>query len=205
MNAGETKTAFLAIADAVVAAEPRLTDADRAIGDGDHGIGMKRGFQAVTEKLAAKDPERPADVLKDCGMAILSKTGGAAGAVFGTFFRAGGAALGEAETIDAAGFKRLLTAGRDAVMKRGGAAEGDKTMLDALAEAIRAAEPEESLPAALDRAAAGAARGAEATRAMVARFGKAKTLGERALGHPDPGALTMALVLEAWRDSQASA
>ncbi len=201
MNAGETKAAFLAIAEAVIAAEPKLTDADRAIGDGDHGIGMKRGFQAVQEKLAASDPATPAAVLKDCGMAILSKTGGAAGAVFGTFFRAGGAALGEVEDLDAAGFTSFLVAGRDAVMKRGGAAEGDKTMLDALAEAIRQSENAADLDDALAQAAAGAARGAEATKAMVARFGKAKALGERALGHPDPGALTLALILEAWRDS----
>jgi len=203
MNASETKEALLAIAEAVIAAEPELTDADRAIGDGDHGIGMKRGFLAVAEKLMAADPASPSAALKDCGMAIMAKTGGAAGAVFGTFFRAGAEAVKERQELTGTDLRAFLAAGQEAVMKRGGAAEGDKTMLDALAEAGRSVGAED-LPTALAQAAEGARRGAEATRAMTARFGKAKTLGQRAVGHPDPGALTMATILEAWRDSISS-
>ncbi len=198
MNAEDTKAAMLAVAEAMIAAEPLLTDADRAIGDGDHGVGMRRGFLAVKEKLEAETPATPGAVMKATGMALLSKTGGAAGAVFGSFFRAGGQALGESEAIDAGGFSNFLTAGRDAVMKRGGASEGDKTMLDALAPAIASAEGSDDLAAALAAAATGAENGVEVTKAMVARFGKAKTLGERALGHPDPGALSLALILRAW-------
>lgn len=192
---------MLAVAGAVIAAEPLLTDADRAIGDGDHGIGMRRGFLGVQEKLKAETPETPGAVLKATGMALLSKTGGAAGAVFGSFFRAGGQALGDAEKIDAEGFRAFLAAGRDTVMKRGGAAEGDKTMLDALAGALSACAEAQDLRGALEAAAEGASRGAEATKTMVARFGKAKTLGERAIGHPDPGALSLAIMLQAWHES----
>ncbi len=198
MNADETRKAMIAVAEAVIAAEPLLTDADRAIGDGDHGIGMRRGFLAVKEKLEGETPETPGEVLKTTGMALLSKTGGAAGAVFGSFFRSGGLALADAKEIDAEGFRNFLTAGRDAVMKRGGASEGDKTMLDALAPALSACSTATSLADGLECAAAGAKEGADATKAMVARFGKAKTLGERALGHPDPGALTFGIILEAW-------
>lgn len=203
MDAQATRAALLAAAEAVIAAEPELTDADRAIGDGDHGIGMRRGFLAVKEKLSAGTQETPGAVLKDSGTALLAKTGGAAGAVFGSFFRAGGQALGEAKVLDAEGFRSFLAAGRDAVMKRGGAAEGDKTMLDPLAHALRATEGAPDLKAALTAAAAGAREGCEATKGMCARFGKAKALGERALGHPDPGALSLTLILEAWRDFQA--
>lgn len=198
MNAEETRQAMLAAAKAVIAAEPILTDADRAIGDGDHGIGMRRGFLAVQEKLEGEIAATPGAVLKATGMALLSKTGGAAGAVFGSFFRAGGVALGNAEELDAAGFRAFLTAGRDAVMKRGGAAEGDKTMLDALGPALSACTDARDLKSALEAAANGAEQGVEATKTMVARFGKAKTLGERAIGHPDPGAISLSLVLRAW-------
>ncbi len=197
MNAEETKAALLAVADAVIAAEPILTDADRAIGDGDHGIGMRRGFLAVKEKLEAERPATPGAVMKITGMVLLSKTGGAAGAVFGSFFRAGGLALGDPETLDAAGFRAFLTGGRDAVMKRGGAAEGDKTMLDPLAYALRAGCESTNLADALTAAAAGAKEGVEATKGMVAGFGKAKALGKRSLGHPDPGAVSLAIILEA--------
>ncbi len=203
MNAEETRLAMLAAAEAVIAAEPILTDADRAIGDGDHGIGMRRGFLGVQEKLAGETFVSPGAVLKATGMALLSKTGGAAGAVFGSFFRAGGQALGEAAELDAEDFRTFLTAGREAVMKRGGAAEGDKTMLDALGPAISASAEAGDLRSALKAAAEGAEQGVEATKTMVARFGKAKTLGERAVGHPDPGAISLSLVLRAWRDAMA--
>jgi phosphoenolpyruvate---glycerone phosphotransferase subunit DhaL len=177
-----------------------LTAADQAIGDGDHGVAMRRGFAAALELLQTRDAESVEAMFKSVGSAVLSKAGGAAGAVFGTLFRSGAAAL-TGRDLDAATFASFLEQGVEGVQKRGGARPGQKTMLDALtpaAEAARKAEAE-GLLAAIRAAAEAAAQGVERTKAMVATTGKAKTLGERSLGHPDPGAVSVSLILEAMR------
>lgn len=134
------------------------------------------------------------------GMAIMATAGGASGAVFGTFFRAGAGGLeGCPGPLDGEGLAAFLEEALVAVMRRGGASEGQKTMLDALGPAARAARASaaEGLAAALE-AAAGAV---EASRDMVAATGKARALGERGLGHPDPGAISVSVLLDAMRDS----
>jgi dihydroxyacetone kinase-like protein len=178
-----------------------LTTVDQAIGDGDHGIGMRRGFAAVLEQLQAQ-PETVEAAFKVAGTAIMSKAGGAAGAVFGTLFRSGSAALAGRNSLDAEALAAFLQQGLEAVEKRGGSQPGAKTMLDALAPAATAAgkAAAEGLPAAARAAAAAAAEGVEATKSMIATTGKARALGERSLGHPDPGAVSMSLILEAMRD-----
>ena len=201
LDAAATARMLDAAAVAIIANVEVLTAADQAVGDGDHGIGMRRGFEAARAKLAAEPPATVEAACRAVGTAVMGATGGAAGAVFGTLFRSGGAALAGRETLDAAGFATLLQTGLEAVMKRGGVGAGQKTMIDALMPAAAAAAKAADGPLAAATAAAAAARqGVEATRGMIATTGKARTLGERSLGHPDPGAISMALILEAMRD-----
>jgi dihydroxyacetone kinase-like protein len=188
-----------AVARAVIDRVDMLTDADLAIGDGDHGIGMRRGFEAVLSAL--HDGATGIDAaFRATGMAIMANTGGAAGAVFGTVFTSGAKALVGADRLDADGFRRFLAAAQDGVAKRGGVTEGQKTMLDALAHAARACGDATSLTTCLTAASQGAEAGVEATKSMVATTGKARSLGERSLGHPDPGAISVAIILTAMRD-----
>lgn len=195
----ETVAMLRAVAGAVIANVDVLTDADLAIGDGDHGIGMRRGFEAV---LAALDSE-PASIdaaFRATGMAIMGATGGAAGAVFGTLFTSGARAFAGAPAITPDNFRHFLAEAASAIARRGNVAEGAKTMFDALARAARAAETGTDLATTLSAAATGAEAGLEATKSMVATTGKARSLGERSLGHPDPGAISVTLILAAMRD-----
>jgi phosphoenolpyruvate---glycerone phosphotransferase subunit DhaL len=202
LTLGETTGMFEHVATYVEDNVDLLTQADRAIGDGDHGIGMARGFAAVRAKLGATPPATTGELVRTVGMAIMSNTGGAAGAIFGTFFRGGAKNMGSGTIFDAGALALLLNDGLAAVQERGHAVVGDKTMVDALAPA--AARALEAGGAPLDQALAAAAEaardGMEATKGMVAATGKAKTLGERSLGHADPGALSMYLILRAMAD-----
>jgi dihydroxyacetone kinase-like protein len=188
-----------AAADAVLAEVEALTRADQAIGDGDHGIGMERGWTAVKAALAAGGTGTIPATLEGAGKALMLKVGGSSGAIFGTLFIAGSKALGERgeASLDAEGFARFLEAGLEGVQKRGNARVGDKTLVDALAPAAEAARARcgGPLDACLRAAAEAAWEGMERTRDMVATLGRAKTLGERSRGHADPGALSMALML----------
>jgi dihydroxyacetone kinase-like protein len=197
-----TRDMLVAVAERMIACTDLLTAADQAIGDGDHGIGMRRGFTAVVEQLQGPPAATLEALVKSAGTTIMARTGGAAGAVFGTFFTAGSTAFADCDAIDGTRFARFLALGLAGVEKRGGAKAGQKTMIDALAPAVSAAaaHPQRSLPDTINAAAAAAAAGAEATRTMVATTGKARALGERSLGHPDPGALSLSLILAAMRD-----
>ena len=199
LNMAATKAMFLHMAGKIVAAKEILTKADQAIGDGDHGVGMARGFEAVEEKLANQEFASLEQLLKTTGMTLMSSIGGAAGAIFGTFFRAGSKSLAECTSFDADALAKMLEDGLVAVQKRGGANPGDKTMIDALAPAAEAAAANRgrSLNEAVNAAAKAARDGMEKTRGMTASTGKAKTLGERSLGHPDPGAISMTLIIDA--------
>ncbi len=202
LTPAEARDMLAGVARHIVASVDMLTEIDQAIGDGDHGIGMRRGFAAVEEAMAVSDLQSVAKVFKDAGTAIMAKTGGAAGAVFGTLFRAGSAAFDGRDGMDAVGFAGFLAQGLDAVEKRGGARPGQKTMIDALAPAAVAAADAapRGLGEAVRNAAAAARGGVEATKDMIATTGKARTLGERSLGHVDPGAVSFTLILESMRD-----
>lgn len=199
LGATDAVAMLQAVARAVIDRVDVLTDADLAIGDGDHGIGMRRGFEAALVALDA-GPATIDAAFRSAGMAIMAHTGGAAGAVFGTLFTSGAKAFAGAEQVDADGMRRFLAAAQEGVAKRGGVTEGQKTMLDALAQAARACGDTASLAACLAAAAQGAEAGVEATKAMIATTGKARSLGERSLGHPDPGAISVAIILSAMRD-----
>jgi dihydroxyacetone kinase-like protein len=188
------KIRLIAACQAVIDNQDRLTKADQAIGDGDHGVGMTRGFKAAREALETKPSATLGDLFKNAGMAVMMKSGGASGAVFGTFLTGMGKAVGTGE-LDASGFAAALRQGLADVQARGRAKPGDKTMIDALVPAIDAAASAGDIEEAIRAAAGAALTGVEATKTMVATTGKAKALGERSIGHPDPGAITLSILL----------
>ncbi len=186
-------------ASVIAARQGYLSDLDAAIGDGDHGANLARGFNAVIAKLGA--PADPAALFKAVGMTLIGTVGGASGPLYGSFFiEAGKAAQGSA-MLDAPAWARVLAAGVAGVVARGKAQPGDKTMIDALTPAVAALDGAVSLPAALAASAQAAQDGAEATVPMVARKGRASYLGERSAGHLDPGATSSAMILAALADA----
>jgi phosphoenolpyruvate---glycerone phosphotransferase subunit DhaL len=176
-----------------------LTDLDAAIGDADHGINMARGMTAV---IAALDESAPADVAALCkqvGMTLVKSVGGASGPLYGTFFLRMASALGPVDAVDAQGFANALRAGVDGVVQRGHAEAEDKTMVDALAPALDALDAAlasgSGIAAALHDATVAAEKGRDATQAMVARKGRASYLGQRSVGHLDPGATSAVMLI----------
>ncbi|MFS0730537.1 dihydroxyacetone kinase subunit DhaL [Curtobacterium sp. 1P10AnD] len=182
-----------------------LVTLDREIGDGDHGENLDRGFRAVVEAIDAGSFDTPGSVFKTVATKLISTVGGAAGPLFGTAYLKAAQAAGDAETLDASALVAVLTAARDGIVSRGKAEVGDKTMVDAWTPAVDAAAsaagdgatPEQVLAAAAEAA----ATGAESTDALVARKGRASYLGERAVGHRDPGAQSTVYLLRAAVDA----
>lgn len=185
-----------------------LSGLDRAIGDGDHGENLDRGFRAVIAKLDDATPDTPGAVLKLVATTLISTVGGASGPLLGTAYLKGAQAAGDASELDATAVVALLSAARDGVVARGKAEPGDKTMVDAWDPAVAAAqqalEAGADATAVLHAAADAAASGAEATDPLVARKGRASYLGERAIGHRDPGAQSSAYQLRAAADAAES-
>ncbi len=198
----EVKAMLLLACDNIIAAEPELSLADRNLGDGDHGLGMQRGMTAAIEKLNAAPVESVDKAFSTVGMAMMSSMGGASGAIFGTFFRNGGKALIGKETFDAAGLADFLQAGVDGVKQRGGASVGDKTVVDSMEPAaIKAKEVStQPLSEAIVAVSAAADAGLEASKSMVAKFGRAKTLGEACIGFPDAGAMSVTIIIKSMKD-----
>jgi dihydroxyacetone kinase-like protein len=178
-----------------------LTHLDAAIGDADHGVNLRRGFQAAVAMLDEAGPGTPGAVLATVGRALISKTGGAAGPLYGTAFRQAAKTLGEDADVSAVQLGAALHAALDGVQQLGAAREGDKTMVDALAAAVSAYEAVMDTGGDLTegtRAAADAAeRGLRATVGMQARKGRASYLGARTIGHEDPGAASTVLIMRA--------
>lgn len=202
LSKDEVKAMLILACERIIAAEPMLSEADRNLGDGDHGLGMQRGMTAAKEKLEAAEVESIEKAFSSVGMSMMSSMGGASGAIFGTFFRNGGKALAGKDALDAAGLAAFFRAGVDGVKQRGGAAVGDKTVVDAMEPA--AAKAEEligaSLADAISAIADAAEAGKEASKALVAKFGRAKTLGEACIGFPDAGAVSVTVITGAMRD-----
>jgi len=204
-----TITAWLeGTADAVHRERDRLTQLDAAIGDGDHGTNLDRGFGAVRETLAAQEPGTPpGKLLIAAGKTLVAKVGGASGPLWGSALRRAGRALGDEPAVDGHRLADALDAALAGVVELGAAAPGDATMVDALTPA--AARLRERLDAGDDLAAAVAAAadaadaGARATIPLQARKGRASYLGERSVGHQDPGAASVVLVLRALADAVA--
>jgi phosphoenolpyruvate---glycerone phosphotransferase subunit DhaL len=199
-STADVAAAVRAIAAVVAAHRDELVDLDRAIGDGDHGENLKRGFDFVVSTLDESEVDSPAAVLKLVAKTLISKVGGASGPLFGTAFLRAATGL---EEVDGASVAAALRAALDGVVARGKAEVGDKTMVDALRPAVEAAEAvqDRSVAEVLAAAAAAAETGAESTIPLVARKGRASYLGERSAGHRDPGARSTALLLRSLADS----
>lgn len=199
MTGDDVKTMFLAMADAMDAARDELCKLDGVIGDADHGVAMSGGFGAVRTALADLDAPTPTEVFNTSAKAFLNAVGASSGPLYATAFMRAGAAFKGKDALTDEDAPQLVAAMAEGIAHRGKAERGDKTMLDAWGPAADAAEASAGQPvAAVMRSAAEAARsGAEATSDMQAKLGRAARLGERSLGHPDPGATSAAMLLDA--------
>ena len=194
----EAQEMFIYVSNKIIESKDILTQADKAIGDGDHGIGIARGFEAVGQKLKTQSFTSIGELFKSIGMTLMTSIGGAAGAVFGTLFRGAGKNTGDQAELDSQTLTLALQDGLQAVKDRGKAKPGDKTMVDALEPAaVKSAELNAApLDEALMEISEAARQGMEKTKEMVATLGKAKPLGERSLGHADPGSVSTYLILK---------
>jgi dihydroxyacetone kinase-like protein len=178
-----------------------LSDLDAAIGDADHGINMERGMTAVLGSLDETTPADASALCKQVGMTLVKSVGGASGPLYGTFFLRMASPLGATDDVSATDFAAALRAGVEGVVQRGRAESGDKTMYDALAPALDALDAALASGADLSKALADAAtasqNGRDATESMIARKGRASYLGQRSVGHQDPGATSSAMLITA--------
>ena len=177
-----------------------LTELDNEIADGDHGINLARGFAAVEEKLPSLAGKDIGTILKTAGMQLVSKVGGASGALYGTFFMKAGMAAKGLDTLDGAALVKVLGACVEGIKSRGKATTGEKTMLDAWVPALEALDAGltsgQSLADALGDAVGAAEEGVEYTKTIIATKGRASYIGERSLGHQDPGATSTLYMLQ---------
>ena len=190
-------------ATAAVLAENKsyLTDLDSAIGDADHGTNMDRGFTKVMEKLPTVADKDIGNILKTVGMTLISSVGGASGPLYGTFYMRGGMAADAKEELDGDDLINVLQGAVDGIIQRGRAQPGDKTMVDALLPAraalMAAVADGQDIRAGVQAAVAAAEQGMKDTIPLQARKGRASYLGERSIGHQDPGATSSYLILNA--------
>ena len=191
------------IGDSIIANKDFLTELDREIGDSDHGINMARGFTAVLEKVD-KDSSDIGATLKKAGMTLLSTVGGASGPLYGTAYMEAGKILAGKSELTTEDMKAVFSAAIAGIQKRGKAVRGEKTMLDAIIPASEEYSAKisegKNIVEALDSACEAARNGIEYTKTIVATKGRASYLGERSIGHQDPGATSATLMLEAVRD-----
>lgn len=178
-----------------------LTQLDSPIGDADHGINMDRGFRKVMEKLPGVADKDIGNILKTTGMTLISSVGGAAGPLYGTFYMRAGMAVTSKEELNGEDLVTLLQAGVDGVVQRGRAQPGDKTMFDSLSPAVKVLQDNlndgNDTVEAVRQAVAAAEKGMKDTIPLQAKKGRASYLGERSIGHQDPGATSSYLILNA--------
>lgn len=203
LNAEDTRNMLLYIADKIIANKPYLTEVDSAIGDGDHGIGMAGGMQKAKRKLMKmKGEENVYKLFETAGHAMLMSMGGASGVIFGSLYLAGAKDQEAKSVISAKDLADMEKKSLSAIQERGGAQVGDKTMVDALSPAVSAMESRyaDGLLEMLKAAEEGARQGVENTKKYVAKFGRAKSLLERAVGHQDAGATSVYLIFQGMRE-----
>lgn len=204
----EMRQVLLAMADAIISSETVLNTLDAAVGDGDHGIIMRLGFEAIRNRLARLDASAGFHQLfAESGKAFIGATGGAMGIIFGKSLLSVGTSLCDAKEFATPELKMMLAAMEKAISQTGKAKPGDKTILDGVHAAREAAElserANEALGEALKSAAAAAEAAAQNTADMVCKAGRASRLGERTLGHPDPGAVSFAIIMRSFQESVA--
>jgi phosphoenolpyruvate---glycerone phosphotransferase subunit DhaL len=182
-----------------------LTQLDADIGDADHGINMTRGFTKVLEKLPTVADKDIGNILKTTGMTLISSVGGASGPLYGTFFMRSGMAMASKEELDGEDLYKMLKSGVEGIVQRGRPILEDKTMYDAWAPALDnmrvALDEGKDIHEVMVTAVAGAKQGMENTIPLQARKGRASYLGERSIGHQDPGATSSYLMLKALLDT----
>lgn len=203
LNAADVRNMLIYIADKIIAKKPYLTEIDSAIGDGDHGIGMAGGMQKVKRKLLEmKAEENVYALFEAAGKAMLLSMGGASGVIFGSLYLAGAKGMEPKSVLTAEDVSEMEKKSLEAIKARGKAEPGDKTMVDALAPAVEAMEQGSSISLLemLKAAEAAAAQGVEDTKKYQAKFGRAKSLMERAIGYQDAGATSVWLILQGMRE-----
>lgn len=193
------------ISDKIIAEKDYLTELDRPIGDNDHGINMAKGFTEVKNKLPAAAGQDLGSLFKSLGMTLVSTVGGSSGPLYGTAFMKMGMSLAGKNQIEFEEFLDALKAGVAGVGQRGRSTEGEKTMLDAMFPALRAMEQcygeLRNAKAAVKAGAEAAWSGVEHTKGLIATKGRASYVGERAIGHQDPGATSFAFMLQTAADA----
>jgi len=204
MDSQTIKKIVAEIAETMREQKGYLSDLDAAIGDGDHGVSMVRGFNEVESRLSDVQDNRIGPILKNVGIALTSTIGGATGPLFGSIFLKAGQAIGEKETINLDDLAQMFQASLNGVIGLGKAQVGEKTLVDALSPAVESLKnsvrQKKSLVAALEGAVSESKKGAESTRDMPAGKGRATYLGERAVGHIDPGAMSVYFILKSFYD-----
>lgn len=203
LNVEDTRNMLLYVADKIIANKSYLTEVDSAIGDGDHGIGMAGGMQKAKKKLLKMENERNAyQVFETAGQAMLMSMGGASGVIFGSLYLAGAKGMQEKDVLTAWDIAEMEEKSLVAIQKRGGAKPGDKTMVDALAPAVDALKKhvQEGLLEMMKAAEEAARQGVENTKQYIAKYGRAKSLLERAIGYQDAGATSVYLIFQGMRE-----
>ena len=190
------KSLVKAAAEQVIASAPELTALDQAIGDGDHGANMKRGFEAVLSKLDTIGAQPLDEALKSIGKTLVMTVGGASGPLYGSFFLAAGEALSQDRSLPE-NLADVFSSGVDAVSARGRSHVGEKTMLDVLVPVLETLKSEAGRPDLIERIRATASESVQRTVPMQATKGRASFLGARSIGHVDPGAKSSCVMLHA--------
>lgn len=177
-----------------------LTELDAAIGDGDHGLNMSKGFKAVSDKLLSEEDDNIGNILKKTGMTLVSNVGGASGPLYGTAFMKASMALKDKKEININDFLSALKLALEGIKSRGKSTEGEKTIIDALSPAIKSIEDSikngDSYIEVLEKGKDAALEGVEFTKTIKATKGRASYLGDRSIGHQDPGATSCFYILE---------
>lgn len=200
----QTCDMFQFVGEKVIENKSLLTQVDSAIGDGDHGIGMSLGFSTAIQNIKERNPDSINEVFRVIGMSMINSMGGASGVIFGTMFLGGIENLPIVDNLNLRTLSGIVANSVNAVKRRGKASMGDKTMVDALEPASKAlsrcAAQSDSLYEGLKGAEDSARHGMENTKDYVARFGRAKSLGQRAIGFQDAGATTVWIIFRSMRE-----
>ena len=204
LTAVQVKDMLICVADRIIDSKEMLCEADRNIGDGDHGIGMAKGLEAARTELLAKDYSDVYSIFSTVGRVMIRVMGGASGIIFGLLFYGGAKNMPAQESINPDELAKLFERSLHEIESKGQAKLGDKTLIDGLVPAVEAmktaAENGESFKIFFQQAAAAAETGKDASKQYIARYGKAKTLGERAIGFPDAGCVTLTVIMSAMKD-----
>lgn len=204
LNVSQVKDMFIYIADKIIESKPFLTEVDSKIGDGDHGIGMSGGLEKAKEKLLSKDFLTVNEIFSTTGMTMINSMGGASGVIFGTMFLAGVKGQPPMEDLDLKSLAVIFEKSLNAIKERGKAQVGDKTMVDAFEPAVESLKESVKLSKpflnGLELAEQSAKTGVENTKNYIAKFGRAKSLLERAIGFQDAGATSVWIIFRSMRE-----